>query len=73
MGGRNKDNELLVIGWIKKLFQKKEMNHLLLPPMYFLKMIILWYDQESIYWIQYTDSENSYYVITLEHILSALK
>ena len=41
MGGEIED-ELLVIGWIKQLFETKEFKKILLPPMYIMKMIGLW-------------------------------
>ena len=70
MGGAIED-ELLVIGWIKRLFKTKEFKHLSLPPMYLMKAMCLWYDQEEIH--RFKHSDKSHHVMKLDHILSSLK
>ena len=72
MGG-DSDDESLIIGWIKELFKTKEFKDLSLPPMYIMKMIGLWYNQEGLHWIQDGDDYNNHYVITLKHMLRSLK
>ena len=42
--------EILIIGWIKELFKTKEFKDLILPPIYLLKMISSWYDEEVLHW-----------------------
>ena len=64
-GGGIQD-ELLVIGWIKDLFKTTDFKHLSLPPMYLMKMIQSWYNQEMIHWLQ----KNEHYAIKLKYILS---
>ena len=74
--------ETLVIGWIKKLFANKEFKDLILPPIYLLKMISLWYDQEMVHWFtsettrccNFGNKQNVCYhqKIALKHILSNL-
>ena len=72
----NAKSQILVIGWIKTLFESKEFKDLILPPMYLLKMISLWYDQEMIHWFDtylYNWPENSVYnhqKIYLKHLIS---
>ena len=71
-------HEILVIGWIRKLFKTKEFKDLRLLPMYLLKMICGWYDQEMIHWlnIDYCDYKKddicNHQKIALKHILSNL-
>ena len=69
------EHELLVIGWIKKLFETKEFENLTLPPMYILKMIGLWYNQEELHWMHYEkhNEESDHHIMTLNQILSSLK
>ena len=62
------ENELLVIGWIKRLFKTKEFKNLVLPPMYLMKIVLLWYGQEMIHWF----GQRTHYAIELRHILSSL-
>ena len=53
------------------LFAKKEFKGLRLPPIYILKIISLWYNQEEIHWIQNnTQGNNDHYVLSVRHILS---
>ena len=68
MGGEIED-ELLVIGWIKQLFKTKEFKDLSLPPIYIMKIIGLWYNQEELHWI----GRKQHYVVGLNHILCSLK
>ena len=42
--------EILIIGWIKELFRTKEFKDLILPPIYLLKMIALWHNEQMIHW-----------------------
>ena len=74
MGGEI-EHELLVIGWIKKLFKTTEFKDLSLPPMYIMKMIGLWYNQEELHWIQHHwwNKRSDHYLMTLSQILSSLQ
>ena len=78
MGG-GIENELLTIGWIKQCFKTKEFKNLILPPMYIMKMIGSWYNQEEVHFINHIKiplpveiKETHHHVIKLEHILSSL-
>ena len=65
--------EILVIGWIKELFKTKEFKDLILPPIYLLKMISSWYDEEVLHW--FGKEQNDVYnhqKIALKYILSNL-
>ena len=64
LGGGIQD-ELLVIGWIKDLFKTINFKHLSLPPMYLIKLIQSWYNQEMIHWLQ----PQEHYSIKLKDVL----
>ena len=71
--GGGLQDEILVIGWIKQEFKKNDFNDLLLPPMYIMQMIALWYNQEMIHWVCGDGEQEKYhYCIKLKHILSSL-
>merc|ERR1712228_560319 len=62
-------DELLVIGYIKELFQSKEFENIQLPPTYLMMMIAEKYSAEMIHWIHYDGSHRG---IHLKDILSSL-
>ena len=69
-GGGIKD-EILVVGWIKQEFKKRNFKDLLIPPMYIMQLIALWYNQEMIHWIS-RQEDNNHCCIKLKHVLSSL-
>ena len=74
MGGEQ-THQLLVIGWSRMLFKKKQFKGLILPPIYILKMISFWYNQEEIHWFNQRDTDNDvrhHYILNIRHILSSL-
>ena len=62
-------NEILVIGWIKKLYESLDSKDLVLPPMDIIKLIVDAYTLEEIQWIK--REGNEHYVIALNDILSS--
>ena len=49
--GFSVDNHLLIVGWIRRVFRNKDMNHMLMPPDGVMRLIIEWYDKELLHWI----------------------
>ena len=76
-GGGIQD-EILVYGWIKKLFQNSKFKHIQLPPDYIMKLILKWYCIELIHFVSYivpppffnaNSNIHSHYAINVKHIL----
>eukprot|EP01084_Bolivina_argentea_P256778 432458_1 len=71
-GGGLKD-ELLVIGWIKHLFNSSPFNDMTLISSDIMQLISMWYYQETIHWIEFENIDdrqsNNHFGITLKHIL----
>eukprot|EP01084_Bolivina_argentea_P203520 347591_1 len=69
------NDELLVIGFIKWLWNSKEFKtvELLLPPLEIMKLIAKWYAVEMVHWIEWNvgNSENQHYQIPVSCILSS--
>ena len=65
-------DEILVIGWIKELFKTSEFKVLSLPPMYIMKWVSLWYNQEMVHFLDLNTCEHNHYCIKLKHILNSL-
>lgn len=64
-------DEILVIGWIKSLFQSVQFQSMEPPPVYLMRSIAAWYSQEEIHWIgKYTAR---HFIINIKQILSSLK
>ena len=75
MGGGRKD-ELLVVGWIKALFESERFQNEQLPPSCILGMIARWYFVEEIHWIRRDRDDHkmsNHLAINLQHILNALE
>ena len=74
MGGSR--DEILTIGWIKKLYKTKNFVNMELPPMSLQKMISEWYNQEMIHVFYNTRMDrkktkhNCHYKINLKKILN---
>eukprot|EP01084_Bolivina_argentea_P127624 225661_1 len=49
-GGVNAKYDVLVIGFIKQCFEQKEFEHLDLPPIYIMMIIVKWFSAEMIHW-----------------------
>merc|ERR1712154_174279 len=64
IGGGLRD-EMLVIGWIRKMFKCAEFNDLSLPPTYIMQLISLWYNQEAVHFLTKSCQlrKSSHYVI----------
>ena len=54
-----KENEYLIFGWIKRIFETQAFSNLILPPVYLIKMICLWYNEELIHFF-YGTSKSIY-------------
>eukprot|EP01084_Bolivina_argentea_P249817 418350_1 len=67
-------DEILVIGYIKKLFNAQEFEPLTMPPIYIMKLISVWYMEEMLHLIAYNDGSNEreHFAISVQHILSSL-
>ena len=61
----------------RERFKTKELNNISLPPMYIMRMIGLWYNQEELHWIQHIingdNRETNHYAIKLKHIVASLE
>ena len=72
-------DEILINGWIKKLFKTKEFEHLSLPPTYLIRMISQWLDQCMLH-VFYSQPEynrpwtihSKHYEIRLSQILDSI-
>lgn len=49
--GLNLENQLCVVGWIRKVFQREEMKHMRMPPDGVMRLIVDWVDCELLHWI----------------------
>ena len=74
-GGGLKD-ELLVIGWIKHLFNCSSFNDMALPPTYIMQLISMWHYQETIHWLEweYRDDKKkaNHFGVKLKSILLSI-
>eukprot|EP01084_Bolivina_argentea_P194453 333637_1 len=65
-------DEMLVFGWVKKIFDTPMFKDLLIPPTYIIQSIVMWYNQEEIHWLEYgMEPENRHYAINVRHIVSS--
>ena len=62
--------ELLMIGWIRKLFKTEDFSTLQLPPLYLMQSIALWLSCEQLHWINY--SSGAHYTIKMHHIVTSV-
>lgn len=65
-------DRLLVIGWIKRLFNTKKFAKLNVPPMEIMELISCWYNGDTLHWFS-EDKPADHYSIELGEILSSLK
>ncbi len=68
-------DEMLVIGFIKWLFNTNDFSDLVLPPFYIMQLIAKWYNTETIHWLEWNnkyDEENDHYTIPIKQILSSI-
>ena len=63
-------DEILVIGWIKKIFRSLEFKTLQLPPIYIMQMIANWYNQEIVHYF-HTTPNSKHHTIKMRDILSS--
>lgn len=63
-------DELLVVGWIKSLFQSEGFQYMEMPPMYLMTLIAQWYSQEEVHWIG--KCCDRHFTINMKKILSSL-
>ena len=67
--GGDVDCELLVIGWIKKLFETENFSTLQLLPLYLMQSVVPWLSCEQLHWIY--RSSGAHYAINMHHVVSA--
>ena len=73
MGGMK--DELLVIGWTKRVYKDSKFTNLRLPAMYLMKLMTSYYNQEKIHFKFSSDFFNygeNHFAIKLRQILSSL-
>ena len=68
-------NELLVMGYIRNLFNSDEFHGATELPMEILMLIVKWHHNEMIHWIEWNSKqkENEHYEISVSSILSNLE
>ena len=66
IAGGLKDN-ILVVGWIKSIFQTAEFQHISLPPMYLMELINKWYSNEELHWIDICSKRH--FTIKMEYVV----
>lgn len=73
--GSGMNNEKLVIGWTKRLFEKDGFEELALPPLYLLQMIAKWLLCEQIHYIHRhancVDKPQAHFMIPMKKILAS--
>lgn len=82
--GLHIENRLIVVGWIRSVFQNEEIKHIPMPSDDVTRLILDWYDREIVHWI-FCYSYNSHilqdtvalepgdhFVIPVQDILSSL-
>ena len=67
-GGDDSKDEILVIGFIRQCFESTEFDHLQLPPVYLMMIIVNKYSAEMVHWFQGTEHRGIY----LKDILRSL-
>lgn len=45
------ENQWLVVGWIRKVFQSKGMKHMQMPPDGVIRLIVAWFHCELLHWV----------------------
>ena len=68
-------SDMVVIGWTKRLYGRKEFKKLQMPPLYLLQMIAHWLSTEELHYIRHReeDSPAMHFVISMERILASIK
>eukprot|EP01084_Bolivina_argentea_P218527 370814_1 len=70
--GNSINSNVVVTGWIRKLFETSEFEMLILPPKYLMEFIALYYEQEMIHWMGDVYDVNCHYSIKLKDILKSI-
>ena len=67
-------DELLLFGWIKKIFKQKKFEQIKFPPTYLIKLILLWYNVTMMHWMYNLKSDiPKHQAIQMSCILNNIK
>ena len=69
--GGGLESEMLVVGWIKQLFEQKEFKHMRLPPLYILQWIAIWFSEEDLHCFD-NWGQNYHFVIAVKDIVASV-